>query len=84
VNNLAASNSNVQQNLKHWQQYEVIIRAQKRAVIAQHNALNAAFEMRMKDENRRVDEKNVNEKRVNKSPEEEEENTHVKKFVKGD
>ena len=56
--------------------------AEQNAVVIRHNALNAEFEKRLKNENRRFDAKNENDKRINRSPEKNE--GHMKKYVKGE
>jgi hypothetical protein len=59
-----------------------VLIAEKSQVVAKHNALNLAFEKRMKTENRNRDLKNENDKRVNKSPIKE--GIRAKKLIKGD
>lgn len=49
-------------------QAKVIERSESHALIQEYMGLNAGFEKRVKDENREVDEKNVNLKRAQKSP----------------
>lgn len=43
---------------------------QEHEVVRKYNALNKDFEIRVKEENQETDEKNINEKRAQKSPKE--------------